>query len=312
MGQRKKPGSVAERAEASAARRATSPPAPHTRETDAAFMKRLTSFAVLPLRLGAALLAAQGCTLQGGRASPECRGLDALVPAHAALLAYADATVLLRDRAFEAEERFLNVCNAINRDLGFAGDAATAAEACGVLGSRVQRAVDDGVDVSAELTLTCNADVELQASCEAGCQLALCEESLVRRDESEADCAGSCNGSCDEITPRACRASCEAQALALVECPPPRATLVVDGDAELLHAVSAHLDDFAEAASLTLALAAPIHEVAAQSFGAFDALGDVGVAAAACFINSAGAAASAEISIAVSIEASMSLGASSS
>ena len=85
---------------------------------------------------------------------------------------------------------------------------------------------------------------------------------------------------------------------------------MVDGDAELMRALLAHIEEFGTAVNLTLALRDPIADVAARSLAVFDALGDVGVAGAACFASSVSVAASAEVSISVSVEASASLTAS--
>ena len=109
-----------------------------------------------------------------------------------------------------------------------------------------------------------------------------------------------------------CHASCEAQASAKVDCPPPEATVVVSGDAELQRALRAHIGEFGSAVNLTLALRGPIGDVAGKSIDAFSALGEVGLAGAACLASSVQAAASAQVSISVSVEASASLQASSS
>jgi hypothetical protein len=88
--------------------------------------------------------------------------------------------------------------------------------------------------------------------------------------------------------------------------------VVVSGDAELLRAVAAHIDEFGTAVNLTLALTDPIADVAGTSLAAFEAVGDVGLAGAACFATSLNAAVQANVSIQVSVEASASLSASSS
>jgi hypothetical protein len=432
-------------------------------------MKNFTSLSSLSLGLVAAGLAAQSCSGEGGRSSAECSGLDPALRAQATLLAYADATKLLRDRAFDVEAQFRSVCNDINRDLGLRSDSATAAEACAILHERVQQAFDAGVTVEAEVAFNCSADISLQAECETSCQVAaMCDlEASCTGGELVVECEGTCSGECDVTAPdfecqgtcegtcsadieafcsgecrgqctaprfdgtcdvgctvdfegsclgecsgtcdgaaadgsscegtcrgsctgqatgscgaqcmgqfsggrcdttcmgecvtrgsvacdgscngtctytpgmavcrgrchgecsaaltppvctgelscdasAECHASCEAQGRARVDCPPPEASVVVDGDAELLRAISAHIEEFGAAVNLTLALRDPIAEVAGSSLAVFDALGDVGVAGAACFASSIGVAASAEVSIEVSIEASASLTASSS
>lgn len=431
-------------------------------------MKKLASVSSLSLGLIALGLAAQSCSGEGGRSSAECSALDPALRAHATLLAYAEATAALRDRAFEVEAQFLSVCNAINRDLGLPSNRATAAEACALLRQRVQQAFDEGIAVEAEVGFNCSADIALQAQCELDCQVAAgcdleascrggdvvvecngvcsaecevaapdfecqgtcegtCTASVAascsgecrgqctapRFDgtcdagcsaDFEGSCLGACNGTCDgaaadgaacegtcrgtctgQATGRCgaqcmgefsggqceaecrgecvtrgavgcdgrcngtctytpgtatcrgrchgecslalsppvctgelecdasaeCHASCEAQGRARVECPPPEATVTVDGDAELMRALAAHIDEFGAAVNLTLALRDPIAEVASRSLAVFDALGDVGIAGAACFASSVSIAASAQVSISVSVEASASLAAGS-
>src|SRR5688572_24971481 len=135
-------------------------------------MKNLASLSSLSFGLIALGLAAQSCSGEGGRSSAECSALDPTLRAQATLLAYADATALLRTRAFEVEAQFLSVCNAINRDLGLPSDSATAAGACAILRERVQQAFDAGVSVEAEVAFNCSADIQVQADCEAQCQVA--------------------------------------------------------------------------------------------------------------------------------------------
>lgn len=137
-----------------------------------------------------------------------------------------------------------------------------------------------------------------------------------------ATCKGTCHGSCDaEVSPPTCtgkldckadaecHSSCQAQASAKVDCPPPHATVTVVGDAELWTALKAHIDDFGEAVNLTIALKDPIADAAGKTIGAFEAVGDIGVSGAACMAASVSAAAEAQASISVSVSASASVSA---
>jgi hypothetical protein len=430
-------------------------------------MNRFASFSSLSLVIAAAALVAHGCGSSGGSSSPECSGLDARQRAHAALLAYADATALLRARALDVEAQFLNVCNAINRDLGLQ-TGATAAEACSVLRERVRQAAEAGVTVEAQVGFNCAVDIQAQAECEADCQVtaecdlqasctpgelvvecngvcsaecdvtapdfvcqgscqgtcsanvaaqcsgecqgqctapsfegtcdvgctldfsgsclgqcqgtcdgqpsggtcegtcegtctgqatgscgaacmgrfsggecrATCMGTCVTRGDVECDgscngtctytpgmatCRGGCHGECSAaLSPPVCKgeldcdasaechANCEARAQAQIDCPPPEATVAVSGDADLLRAIASRIDDFGTAINLTLALTDPIADVATRSIDAFDAVGEVGIAGAACFGTSLNAALEAQVSISVSVEASASFDASSS
>jgi hypothetical protein len=121
-----------------------------------------------------------------------------------------------------------------------------------------------------------------------------------------------CTGELDCDASAECHGNCEAQAQARIDCPPPEATVVVEGDAELLRALQAHIEDFGTAVNLAAALSTPIADVAGRSIDAFDAVGDVGIAGAACFGTSLTAALSAQASISVSVEASASLSVSGS
>lgn len=139
-------------------------------------------------------------------------------------------------------------------------------------------------------------------------------------DPGSAKCQGTCHGECDAaVSPPTCtgkldcegsaecHASCQAQASAQVDCPPPHASVVVQGDVELWNALAAHIDDFAEAVNLTIALKDPIADVAGKSIGAFEAVGDVGLSGAACMTSSLQAAVEAQASISVSVQASASI-----
>jgi hypothetical protein len=83
----------------------------------------------------------------------------------------------------------------------------------------------------------------------------------------------------------------------------------VDGDAKLLAALRAHIQDWGEAVNLTLALKGPIGEAASKTVGAFQAVGDIGLSGAGCMASSVSAAAEAELSIEVSVQASASVSA---
>jgi hypothetical protein len=172
--------------------------------------KRLASFSSLSLVIAGAALAAHGCSSSGGSSSAECSSLDATERAQASLLAYADATALLRDRALEVEGQFLTVCNAINRDLGLE-TGATAAEACSVLRGRVLRAFDAGATVEAQVGFNCDVDIQAQADCEALCQVqAACDlQASCTGGELLVECNGVCSAECDVTAPEfACQGSC--------------------------------------------------------------------------------------------------------
>ena len=155
-----------------------------------------------------------------------------------------------------------------------------------------------------------------EARCEGTCN------GTCSYEPGAASCKGTCHGKCDaEVSPPVCtgkldckadaecNASCQSQASAKVNCPPPRATITVDGDAELLTALRAHIQEWGEAVNLTLALKDPIASVAGKTLGAFEAVGDVGLSGAACMASSLSAAAEAQASISVSVSASASISA---
>jgi hypothetical protein len=205
----------------------------------------------------------------------------------------------------------------------------------------------DGKDASGECSGTCKGTCTGTASghCEAECKgkfsggkcegtctgscvthgEAMCDGSCngtCTYDPGSATCKGTCHGECDaEVSPPTCtgkldctasaecHSSCQAQASAKVDCPPPRATVVVVGDAELAAALSAHIQDFGAAVNLTLALKDPIADAAGKTVDAFKAVGEIGLSGAACLTSSLQAAVDAQASITVSVEASASVSA---
>jgi hypothetical protein len=165
-----------------------------------------------------------------------------------------------------------------------------------------------------ECTGSCSASagVDCDGTCQGTCVY----------KEPTPNCQGTCHGECDaELSPPVCTgeldcegsaecsSSCEAEASADIDCPPPTASVIVLGDVELQQALSANIEAWGEAVNLTLALREPIADVASKTLAAFEAVGEVGAAGATCFASSLSAAVQAEASISVSVEASASLSA---
>jgi hypothetical protein len=174
-------------------------------------MKRFASLSSLALVTAVVALSAHGCSSSGGSSSAECSSLDRRERAQASLLAYAEATSLLRDRALQVEAQFMSVCNAINGELGLA-PAANATEACRLLRGRVLQAFDAGVTIEAQVGFNCAVDIEAQAECEAGCQ-------VQGQCDLQASCTGGelvveCNGVCTSATSRRRRLLVKARAKA--------------------------------------------------------------------------------------------------
>ncbi len=141
-------------------------------------MMRMKALKYVPGSLAlvfATALGINGCSAAKDleNASKGCDGLDVTVAAQVTIKSFAQAATNLELRAKEVEAKFLAVCNAMNTDLGEDSSKTTAAEACGILKARVDKAVAAGVNVSAQVSFNCTADVKAQASCEATCNATL-------------------------------------------------------------------------------------------------------------------------------------------
>jgi hypothetical protein len=114
-------------------------------------------------------LAVLGACGEAGGPSATCNRLDENGQAQATLKAYALASSDLRNSAFEVEAKFKDACNAMSHDLGLDDSKATAQGACAVLRERVQEAVDAGAHVVVDVEFNCQADLSVQADCDAAC-----------------------------------------------------------------------------------------------------------------------------------------------
>jgi hypothetical protein len=119
-----------------------------------------------------------------------------------------------------------------------------------------------------------------------------------------------CNGTINCEAAAECQASCKGEAKADIDCPAPQVVVKVVGDAKLQAAIEAHAKTWGEAVNLTLALKGPIAELAGKTTDTFSALGEVGLAGAACLVTSLKASAEASVSISVSVSASASVSSS--
>ena len=141
----------------------------------------------------------------------------------------------------------------------------------------------------------------------------------------KADCKGECHGTCtgEASPPRCdgtidckgqaeCSASCDGKAQASVSCDKPTAQVTVVGNVKLQKAIEANLSLWGEAFNLTLALKEPIATLGGKTGAAFSAIGDVGIAGAACVTSSLSVFVQAQAHISVSAQASLSLSAKSS
>jgi hypothetical protein len=135
-------------------------------------------------------------------------------------------------------------------------------------------------------------------------------------------CTGECHGMCSATVspPRCtgmldcsasatCRGNCEGSASANVDCSKPKATVFVSGDLKLQKAIEAHINDWAEAVNLTIALTTPVANLADKGVKAIKAIGDVGLSGATCALASAKTAASAQVHVEASVSVSGSLNA---
>jgi len=126
-----------------------------------------------------AIVSGAGCSATDGTGTPtSCTGLDGNVTAQANVKAFGQAAGALDKAAADVEHAWLTTCNAINADMGEDTSKTTAAEACGVVKARMNKA---GVSVRLDVKAECHADVSVQADCQAKCKLPSCDIKGVQR-----------------------------------------------------------------------------------------------------------------------------------
>jgi len=162
-----------------------------------------------------AMLSGAGCnTATDGTGTPvSCSGLDANASAQATLLAFGQASSALKDAALEVEAKWLATCNAINRDLGEDATQTSAAKACAVVNTRINKA---HATVTLDVKSECHADVRVQGDCQAKCKLPDCDiRAKCEKGKLVVACNGECSGSCDVEAPSAtCTGSCSGKCTA--------------------------------------------------------------------------------------------------
>ena len=140
-----------------------------------------------------------------------------------------------------------------------------------------------------------------------------------------ASCTGQCQGTCTGTASppyctgtvncsaaATCTASCHGQAEASIDCSDPTVNVTITGDATLNTAFQANLDAIGTAIQETAALAPVIVDLAGQTSGALDAVGNVGTDALACFTTTVASYVDISASINVSVSASATVSGKSS
>src|SRR6478736_5484667 len=162
-----------------------------------------------------AMLAGAGCNVAtDGTGTPvNCTSLDANVSAQATLKAFGQASSALKDAALGVEAKWLATCNAINGDLGEDTTKTTAAEACAVVNTRINKA---HATVTLEVKSDCHADVSVQGDCQAKCKLPDCDiKAKCEAGKLVVECNGECSGECDVQAPSAtCTGTCSGKCTA--------------------------------------------------------------------------------------------------
>jgi len=161
-----------------------------------------------------AMISGAGCSATDGTGTPtSCTGLDANVSAQATVKAFGQASSALKDAALQVEAKWLATCNDINRDLGEDTSKTTAAEACGVVNARINKA---HATVTLDVKSECHADVSVQGDCQAKCKLPNCDiKASCEPGKLVVACNGSCSGECDIQAPSAtCTGTCSGKCTA--------------------------------------------------------------------------------------------------
>jgi hypothetical protein len=162
-----------------------------------------------------------GCTSaiqSAGSATQGCNGLDLTSEAQLSVSEWVTALNDLDTAAAKVEADWLQVCNDINAELMIPAKT-TASDACGALKAYI---ASKGTSVTIALTVqppVCQADVSLEANCEAKCAAAAsCDvKASCQPGQLVVECMGTCNAECDITAPTVscsgmCKGECSASA----------------------------------------------------------------------------------------------------
>ncbi len=169
------------------------------------YRKQLRSLAAAGTLVGAVALLPDCSAADLANASKGCDGLaSATAKADVTVKAFADAATALKARALEVEQQWYTICHAINLELGLDEKGGkTAAEVCAVTNKRVADALAKGVTITLEVGGSCQADLTIQANCEASCYASASCDIRAKCEPGKlvVECNGSCDATCDVRSP---------------------------------------------------------------------------------------------------------------